>query len=131
LKKTDCPATPNIALNEAIHDPMSAADVSAVIGMAWQDDTPFEAMAQQFGLSEAQVIALMREHLKARSFKVWRMRVRGRASKHEALQKAQGRAGFDSATGSAALMGTSPHDTLSESEPLALPMSGVTASSLR
>jgi hypothetical protein len=43
--------------------PLNPADVSAVIGMAWQDDTPFEAMALQFGLSEAQVIALMREHL--------------------------------------------------------------------
>jgi uncharacterized protein (TIGR03643 family) len=106
---------------------MSAADVSAVIGMAWQDDTPFEAMKLQFGLSEAQVIALMREHLKARSFRVWRMRVRGRATKHQALQKAQGCAGF----GSAALQATSPHDGLSESEPLALPISGVTASSLR
>lgn len=62
--------------------PLNPADVSAVIGMAWQDDTPFEAMALQFGLSEAQVIDLMREHLKARSFRVWRMRVRGRASKH-------------------------------------------------
>ena len=71
---------------------MSAADVSAVIGMAWQDDTPFEAMALQFGLSEDQVIALMRAQLKARSFRVWRMRVRGRVSKHQALQRARSHA---------------------------------------
>ena len=127
MQQPDLTPTHNVATNGG----MSAADVSAVIGMAWQDDTPFEAMKLQFGLSEAQVIALMRDHLKARSFRVWRMRVRGRATKHQALQKAQGRAGFGSATGSAALLGTSPHDALSESEPLALPMSGVTASSLR
>jgi uncharacterized protein (TIGR03643 family) len=63
----------------------SAADVSAIIAMAWQDDTPFEAIAMQFGLSEVEVIALMREQLKTRSFRVWRMRVRGRSAKHSAL----------------------------------------------
>mgnify|MGYP003456224175 CR=1 FL=1 len=111
--------------------PLNPADVSAVIGMAWQDDTPFEAMALQFGLSEAQVIELMREHLKARSFRVWRMRVRGRASKHQALQKAQSRTGTHNTANTAALLAPGPQDVLSESDPLALPMSGVTASSLR
>lgn len=65
---------------------LSAAHVSAVIAMAWQDDVSFEAIAAQFGLSEAEVVALMRGQLKARSFKVWRMRVRGRVAKHLALQ---------------------------------------------
>ncbi len=65
---------------------LSEAEVSDLIAMAWQDDTPFEAIAQQFGLSEVGVIALMREHLKTRSFRVWRMRVRGRLGKHQALQ---------------------------------------------
>lgn len=67
--------------------PFSEADVSAIIAMAWQDDTPFEAIALQFGLSEPDVIALMRGQLKTRSFRVWRMRVRGRATKHLALQQ--------------------------------------------
>jgi uncharacterized protein (TIGR03643 family) len=40
--------------------------------MAWDDSTSFEAIALNYGLDEAQVIALMRQHLKARSFKVWR-----------------------------------------------------------
>lgn len=61
--------------------------MSGIIAMAWQDDTPFEAIASQFGLTEADVIALMRAQLKTRSFKVWRMRVRGRAAKHLALQQ--------------------------------------------
>lgn len=55
--------------------------------MAWQDDTPFEAIALQFAMSEAEVIALMRENLKTRSFRVWRMRVRGRIGKHLALRQ--------------------------------------------
>lgn len=65
---------------------LSEADVSSIIGMAWQDDTPFEAIALQFGLREAEVIALMREQLKTRSFRVWRMRVRGRVAKHQNKQ---------------------------------------------
>ena len=55
---------------------------SRVIEMAWEDRTPFEAIDSQFGLSEAQVIALMRRSLKAGSFKLWRARVSGRPTKH-------------------------------------------------
>jgi uncharacterized protein (TIGR03643 family) len=110
---------------------MSASDVSAVIGMAWQDDTPFEAMALQFGLRQEQVIALMREHLKARSFRVWRMRVRGRVSKHQALQRARSHATSEETVRTLALLELDRRPSQSESEPLALPRSGVTAASLR
>jgi uncharacterized protein (TIGR03643 family) len=127
MTQSDLPAVPENDFN----GDMNLADVSTVIGMAWQDDTPFEAMALQFGLSEAQVIALMREHLKAQSFRVWRMRVRGRASKHQALQKAQSRTGTHNAANTAALWAPGPQDVLNESDPLALPLTGVTASSLR
>ena len=46
--------------------------ISRVIEMAWEDRTPFEAIETNFGLSEAQVIALMRSSLKLGSFKAWR-----------------------------------------------------------
>ena len=59
---------------------------SRVIEMAWEDRTPFEAIHSQFGLSEAQVIALMRRSLKAVSFKLWRARVSGRQTKHLQLR---------------------------------------------
>jgi uncharacterized protein (TIGR03643 family) len=127
MTQPDLPAGPE----NDLHGAMSAADVSAVIGMAWQDDTPFEAMALQFGLSEAQVIALMRQHLKAQSFRVWRMRVRGRVSKQQALQTPPSRTGAHNASNTAALLAAGPPDEINESDPLALPMSGVTASSLR
>lgn len=81
MKKTD--------LNSGLASSLSEADVSGIIAMAWQDDTPFEAIASQFGLTEPDVIALMRAQLKTRSFRVWRMRVRGRAAKHLALQQGQ------------------------------------------
>jgi uncharacterized protein (TIGR03643 family) len=118
-------------MHEAMNADMSAADVSAVIGMAWQDDTPFEAMALQFGLSEDQVIALMREHLKARSFKVWRMRVRGRYSKHQALQQARSHAISEEPARILAQRVPNKRPFQCETEPLDLPLSEVTAASLR
>ena len=54
--------------------------------MAWEDRTPFEAITQQFGLNEAEVIKLMRRELKRASFKLWRKRVTGRQTKHFALR---------------------------------------------
>lgn len=76
-----------MAPNSEVFTHLSEADVSSVIGMAWSDDTPFEAIALQFGLNEGQVIALMRDQLKTRSFRVWRMRVRGRTAKHGIKQE--------------------------------------------
>lgn len=67
----------------------SADEVSRVIEMAWEDRTPFEAIEVQFGLPEAQVIALMRRHLKPSSFKLWRERVSGRKTKHLQLRDPQ------------------------------------------
>lgn len=61
---------------------LSSADQSRVIEMAWEDRTPFEAIAFQFGLSEAKVIELMRSQLKTSSFRMWRKRVTGRTTKH-------------------------------------------------
>lgn len=54
--------------------------------MAWEDRTPFEAIEFQFGLSEAEVIDLMRRELKRSSWKRWRARVQGRPTKHRKLR---------------------------------------------
>ena len=59
-----------------------------VIQMAWEDRTPFEAIARQFGLNESSVVALMRRHLKRSSFEMWRKRVSGRSTKHRMLRVA-------------------------------------------
>ena len=53
-----------------------------IIEMAWEDRTPFEAIEAQFGLKENEVRQLMRKHMKPSSFKMWRKRVNGRATKH-------------------------------------------------
>ena len=61
----------------------SERDLDRIIGMAWEDRTPFEAILFQFGLTEKEVIQLMRRSLKPTSFKRWRKRVNsGVSQKH-------------------------------------------------
>jgi len=61
-------------------------DLDRIVEMAWEDRTPFDAIAAQFGVSEKETIAIMRTEMKASSFKMWRQRVQGRASKHIATR---------------------------------------------
>lgn len=65
---------------------MKEEELDRIIEMAWEDRTPFEAIYFQFGLTEQEVIALMRKELSLRSFRNWRKRVQGRATKHSALR---------------------------------------------
>lgn len=65
---------------------MTEQDSDRIIEMAWEDRTPFEAIRIQFGLSEQDVIALMRRELKPGSFRRWRRRVQGRHTKHLQLR---------------------------------------------
>ena len=69
---------------------LSTADKDRIIEMAWEDRTPFEAIRFQFGLHEADVIALMRSSLKRSSFNLWRKRVNsGTSQKHLRLRSAE------------------------------------------
>lgn len=68
--------------------PHAMGDISRIIEVAWEDRTPFEAIEGQFGLNESAVIALMRQHMKPSSFRMWRKRMAGRATKHAALRGA-------------------------------------------
>ena len=57
-------------------------NTNRVIEMAWEDRTPFDAIQAQFGISEKEVIKILRKNLKKSSFKLWRKRVSGRKTKH-------------------------------------------------
>ena len=51
--------------------------------MAWEDRTPFEAIEFQFNTTESDVIKIMRNSLKRKSFNLWRKRVNsGVSQKH-------------------------------------------------
>ena len=61
--------------------------IDEVIGMAWSDKISFEEIKKKRGLSESEVISIMRKNLKKKSYIVWRKRVRRRFSKHRKLSK--------------------------------------------
>ncbi|EKK00771.1 hypothetical protein RBSH_03969 [Rhodopirellula baltica SH28] len=67
----------------------SRAEIDRVIMMAWEDRTSFDAIQTQFSLSHGDVIRLMRQEMKPRSFRMWRKRTAGRATKHEATFSSQ------------------------------------------
>lgn len=69
---------------------MTPTETDRVIEMAWEDRTPFEAIEIQFGLSEADVIRLMRKELQPGSFKLWRKRVNSGVSKKHLRKRSNG-----------------------------------------
>tara|TARA_Y100000590_G_scaffold13781_1_gene16617 strand:+ start:272 stop:478 length:207 start_codon:yes stop_codon:yes gene_type:complete len=60
-----------------------------VIGMAWADRISFEEIKKKTGLSEKEIIKIMRKNLKRKSYLLWRKRVRGRLTKHRKLFKSK------------------------------------------
>ena len=76
-----------MSVNKLIKDKMlTEGDISHVIQMAWEDRTSFETIQERTGLTEPQVISLMRAALQPKSFMLWRKRVKGRSTKHRALR---------------------------------------------
>ena len=67
-------------------EPLTEAEQSRLIEMAWEDRTPFEMIRLQYGLTEASVIDFMRSNMKKSSFRMWRKRMNGRLTKHQALR---------------------------------------------
>ena len=63
---------------------LSQRDIDRIIEMAWEDRTTFDAIEDQFGLREQEVIELMRREMKPSSWRMWRARVQGRKTKHAA-----------------------------------------------
>ena len=61
---------------------LSEVVLDRIIEMAWEDRTPFDAIRYQFGLSEAEVKALMKKELKFSSYILWRKRVESCKTKH-------------------------------------------------
>ena len=62
---------------------------SEIIEMAWADRISFEEIKKRTGLSEKEVIAVMRRNLKKKSYLLWRRRVKGRTTKHRKLFKSK------------------------------------------
>ncbi|MBM6500279.1 TIGR03643 family protein [Flavobacterium macrobrachii] len=71
-------------MSNTIKQNLSDIQIDRIIEMAWEDRTPFDAIKFQFGLSEADVKALMKKELKFSSYKLWRERVENCKTKHVA-----------------------------------------------
>ena len=72
--------------SEPMSEMLTDADLDRIIQLAWEDRTSFDTIRSQFGLTPGEVITLMRQHLSAGSFKLWRKRTAGRRTKHQALR---------------------------------------------
>lgn len=66
---------------------LSERDIDRIIQMAWEDRTPFDAIKAQFGLTEDNVIELMKQEMRLQNWKKWRARVQGRKTKHRKLNE--------------------------------------------
>ncbi|MFZ8920535.1 MAG: TIGR03643 family protein [bacterium] len=64
---------------------LSPKQTDRIFFLAWQDRITFEEIKKETGLSEAEVIKVMRRSLKPSSFRLWRKRVSGRTTKHQKL----------------------------------------------
>ena len=57
-------------------------DIDNIIKLAWSDKISFEEINRIHGLTESEVIKLMRKNLKPGSFRLWRKRVHNTSIKH-------------------------------------------------
>lgn len=64
-------------------EPLAPEYVSAIIEMALSDHVSFGDIKTEYGLSEKEVKALMRENLRPGSYRIWRKRVRDFSDRRE------------------------------------------------
>ena len=53
---------------------LSAAEIAHVIRTAWDDRPPFNAVLLSHGLSEGQLVALLKRELTPNAYKLWLQR---------------------------------------------------------
>ncbi|MCA6075154.1 TIGR03643 family protein [Fulvivirga sedimenti] len=68
---------------------LSALEIDRIIEMAWEDRTPFDAIENQFGVNEKEVIQIMKREMTLKNWKKWRERVQNRATKHQAKRNSE------------------------------------------
>tara|TARA_Y100001935_G_scaffold62695_1_gene52587 strand:+ start:4961 stop:5182 length:222 start_codon:yes stop_codon:yes gene_type:complete len=60
---------------------LNSSTIDRIIALAWEDEVPFKAIHFQYGISESDVIKIMRKNIKKSSFKMWRKRATSRISR--------------------------------------------------
>ncbi len=56
---------------------LTPAEIQRVIATAWNDRPPFNAVLVAHGLSEGQLVQLLKRALTPNAFKTWKARTRG------------------------------------------------------
>lgn len=64
---------------------LSQQEIDLIIGMAWADHVTFEEIEEKTGLSEYDVIRLMRRELTPSCYRVWRQRIGDRLTQYRRL----------------------------------------------
>lgn len=59
---------------------LSAAQIASVIQTAWDDHPPFDAVLMSHGLTQGQLVQLLKRELTPSAYKLWSARSRGAAS---------------------------------------------------
>ena len=67
-------------------EPLNDQVIDIIVEMSCEDRKSFDGIFRQFGVAEAEVIAIMRREMHPNNFKKWRARVQGRSTKHEKLR---------------------------------------------
>ena len=58
---------------------LSAADIASVIKTAWEDRPPFNAVLMSHGLTQGQLVQLLKRELTPTAYKLWAARSRSGA----------------------------------------------------
>lgn len=58
---------------------LSAAEIASVIQTAWDDRPPFNAVLMSHGLTQGQLVQLLKRELTPTAYKLWTARSRGTA----------------------------------------------------
>ena len=68
-----------------MHRKLTTIDIEEIIKLAWADDIPFATITLEYGLTENEVVKLMRANQSHKTYTRWRKRVMGRNTKQIAL----------------------------------------------
>ena len=66
---------------------LSAAEIASVIQTAWDDRPPFNAVLMSHGLTEGQLVQLLKRELTPTAYKLWAARSRGAAPAPSPLRR--------------------------------------------
>ena len=51
-------------MNKSKLNKLSSSNIDRIIALAWEDEVPFKSIKYQYGISEADVIKIMRKNIK-------------------------------------------------------------------